>query len=95
MSAVSYAFEISKEYNSFISDWDDPRLFTLSALRRRGFPPEAINNFCAQMGVTGAQAVVDPQMLEAFDPQMLEAFVRDVLNTTAPRYHYCYCVIGF
>jgi len=87
MSAVSYAFEISKEYNSFISDWDDPRLFTLSALRRRGFPPEAINNFCAQMGVTGAQAVVDPQMLEAF--------VRDVLNTTAPRYHYCYCVIGF
>jgi glutaminyl-tRNA synthetase len=60
-----------------VEDWDDPRLFTLSALRRRGFPPEAINNFCAQMGVTGAQAVVDPQMLEAF--------VRDVLNITAPR----------
>ncbi|XP_069684167.1 probable glutamine--tRNA ligase [Periplaneta americana] len=60
-----------------VKDWDDPRLFTLSALRRRGFPPEAINNFCAQMGVTGAQAVVDPQMLESF--------VRDFLNTTAPR----------
>ncbi|KDR12338.1 probable glutamine--tRNA ligase [Zootermopsis nevadensis] len=60
-----------------VNDWDDPRLFTLSALRRRGFPPEAINNFCAQIGVTGAQAVVDPQMLEAF--------VRDFLNTTAPR----------
>lgn len=85
MSSVGCALEISKEYNSFVSDWDDPRLFTLSALRRRGFPPEAINNFCAQMGVTGAQAVVDPQMLEAF--------VRDFLNTTAPRYH-CYCVIG-
>lgn len=30
-------------------DWDDPRLFTLTALRRRGFPPEAINNFCARV----------------------------------------------
>lgn len=60
-----------------VSDWDDPRLFTLTALRRRGFPPEAINNFCAQMGVTGAQSVVDPMVLEAS--------VRDVLNETAPR----------
>lgn len=54
------------------------RLFTLTALRRRGFPPEAINNFCAQMGVTGAQATVDPAVLEAA--------VRDVLNLTAPRH---------
>ena len=46
-------------------------------MRRRGFPPEAINNFCAQIGVTGAQAVVDPAVLEAA--------VRDVLNVTAPR----------
>ena len=38
-------------------DWDDPRLFTLAALRRRGFPAEAINNFCARMGVTGAKVV--------------------------------------
>ncbi|XP_055902972.1 probable glutamine--tRNA ligase [Eupeodes corollae] len=60
-----------------VNDWDDPRLFTLSALRRRGFPAEAINNFCAQMGVTGAQISVDPSMLEAA--------VRDVLNVTAPR----------
>lgn len=60
-----------------VSDWDDPRLFTLTALRRRGFPAEAINNFCAKMGVTGAIAAVDPMMLEAS--------VRDVLNLTAPR----------
>uniref|UniRef100_A0A8B9N1G5 glutamine--tRNA ligase n=1 Tax=Accipiter nisus TaxID=211598 RepID=A0A8B9N1G5_9AVES len=33
-----------------VRDWDDPRLFTLTALRRRGFPPEAINNFCARVG---------------------------------------------
>ncbi|XP_018403540.1 PREDICTED: probable glutamine--tRNA ligase [Cyphomyrmex costatus] len=61
-----------------VSDWDDPRLFTLSALRRRGFPPEAINNFCAQMGVTGAQATIDPSALEAA--------VRNVLNLTTPRH---------
>jgi len=60
-----------------VADWDDPRLFTLTALRRRGFPPEAVNNFCARMGVTGAQATVDPSMLEAV--------VRDHLNTSAPR----------
>ncbi|XP_063222065.1 probable glutamine--tRNA ligase isoform X2 [Bacillus rossius redtenbacheri] len=60
-----------------VKDWDDPRLFTLTALRRRGFPPDAINTFCAQIGVTGAQVSVDPQMLEAC--------VRDVLNITAPR----------
>lgn len=60
-----------------VRDWDDPRLFTLSALRRRGFPAEAINKFCAKMGVTGAQTVVDPSMLEAS--------VRDHLNTTASR----------
>ncbi|EDV98630.1 probable glutamine--tRNA ligase [Drosophila grimshawi] len=60
-----------------VHDWDDPRLFTLTALRRRGYPAEAINNFCAQMGVTGAQISVDPAMLEAA--------VRDVLNVSAPR----------
>ncbi|XP_018575748.1 probable glutamine--tRNA ligase [Anoplophora glabripennis] len=60
-----------------VKNWDDPRLFTLTALRRRGFPPDAINNFCAQLGVTGAQSTVDPSMLEAF--------VRDHLNNSAPR----------
>lgn len=63
--------------DEIVENWDDPRLFTLTALRRRGFPADAINNFCAQMGVTGAQGAVDPAMLEAS--------VRDVLNLTAPR----------
>ncbi|XP_073086676.1 glutamine--tRNA ligase isoform X4 [Manis javanica] len=60
-----------------VRDWDDPRLFTLTALRRRGFPPEAINTFCARVGVTVAQATMEPHLLEAC--------VRDVLNDTAPR----------
>ena len=61
-------------------DWDDPRLFTLTALRRRGFPSEAINNFCARIGVTGAQMVLDPSVLEAE--------VRSCLNISAPRYFF-------
>ncbi|XP_071448775.1 probable glutamine--tRNA ligase [Hetaerina americana] len=65
---------ISKE---IVKDWDDPRLFTLSGLRRRGIPSQAINRLCSLMGVTGAQAVVEPHMLDAV--------ARDVLNVTAPR----------
>ncbi|XP_054634914.1 glutamine--tRNA ligase [Dunckerocampus dactyliophorus] len=60
-----------------VRDWDDPRLFTLTALRRRGFPPVAINNFCARVGVTVSQTTTEPHLLEAC--------VRDVLNETAPR----------
>uniref|UniRef100_A0AAY4DCQ9 Glutamine--tRNA ligase n=1 Tax=Denticeps clupeoides TaxID=299321 RepID=A0AAY4DCQ9_9TELE len=60
-----------------VRDWDDPRLFTLTALRRRGFPPQAINNFCARVGVTVAQTTMEPHLLEAC--------VRDVLNEEAPR----------
>ncbi|KAK3753996.1 hypothetical protein QZH41_009249 [Actinostola sp. cb2023] len=61
-----------------VRDWDDPRLFTLTALRRRGFPAEAINKFCSKMGVTMAQTMIEPQMLEAC--------IRDELNLTATRY---------
>ncbi|NXC22673.1 SYQ ligase, partial [Corythaeola cristata] len=60
-----------------VRDWDDPRLFTLTALRRRGFPPEAVNNFCARVGVTVAQATMEPHLLEAC--------AREVLNEQAPR----------
>lgn len=60
-----------------VKDWDDPRLFTLTALRRRGFPPEAINKFCAKVGVTMAQTVLHPDLLEFC--------VRDELNRTATR----------
>ncbi|CAF0782400.1 unnamed protein product [Adineta steineri] len=60
-----------------VNDWDDPRLYTLTALRRRGFPPEAINLFCARIGVTMSQTVLHPDMLDAC--------VREVLNVTAPR----------
>ncbi|CAF0784212.1 unnamed protein product [Rotaria sordida] len=60
-----------------VKDWDDPRLYTITALRRRGFPPEAIISFCSRIGVTMSQTVLHPDMLDAC--------VREVLNVTAPR----------
>ncbi|CAF3321802.1 unnamed protein product [Rotaria sp. Silwood1] len=60
-----------------VKDWDDPRLYTLTALRRRGFPPEAIILFCSRIGVTMSQTVLHPDMLDAC--------VREVLNVSAPR----------
>ncbi|CAD5119171.1 DgyrCDS7809 [Dimorphilus gyrociliatus] len=63
--------------HGIVRDWDDPRLFTLTALRRRGIPPEAINLFCAKVGVTVAQV--------SFDPIMLDVCTRNILNVTAPR----------
>ncbi|XP_033643669.1 glutamine--tRNA ligase-like [Asterias rubens] len=63
--------------HGIVRNWDDPRLFTLTALRRRGFPPEAINNFCAKIGVTMSRVT--------FDPSFLDSCVRDFLNNTAPR----------
>ncbi|KJH40659.1 tRNA ligase class I, catalytic domain protein [Dictyocaulus viviparus] len=60
-----------------LKDWDDPRLFTLAALRRRGLPAEVINAFVAKLGLTMTQMVIDPHVLDAT--------VRDYLNTRTPR----------
>ncbi|ORX81559.1 glutaminyl-tRNA synthetase [Anaeromyces robustus] len=60
-----------------VNDWDDPRLFTLPALRRRGFTPEAINAFVRDVGVTTANTIINVSRLENY--------VRDHLNDIAPR----------
>jgi glutaminyl-tRNA synthetase len=60
-----------------VSGWDDPRMPTLSGLRRRGYTPEAIRNFVAAVGVSRTNGIVDLAMLEHF--------VREHLNKTAPR----------
>ena len=62
----------------YVSGWDDPRLYTLSALRRRGFTPEAINAFVRELGVTTSNTTIDVERLETY--------VRDHLNEVAPRY---------
>lgn len=60
-----------------VSGWDDPRLPTISGLRRRGYPPEAIRHFCKRVGITKFNGTTDVALLE-FD-------VRDFLNTSAER----------
>ena len=50
--------------NGYVSGWDDPRLPTLSGLRRRGYTPEAIRNFCDRIGVAKTNSVVDIRFLE-------------------------------
>ncbi len=60
-----------------VNGWDDPRMPTISGLRRRGFTPEAIRNFCDAIGVAKANSVVDVAQLEHA--------VRNDLNYRAPR----------
>jgi glutaminyl-tRNA synthetase len=60
-----------------VRGWDDPRMPTLVGIRRRGFTPEAIRNFCASIGVTKTNGTIELQMLEHF--------VREDLNRRAPR----------
>jgi glutaminyl-tRNA synthetase len=60
-----------------VRGWDDPRMPTLSGLRRRGFPPEALRQFAETIGVAKRDSVVEWAALEHA--------VRDVLNRTSPR----------
>jgi glutaminyl-tRNA synthetase len=60
-----------------VHGWDDPRLPTLSGMRRRGYPPAAIRNFCDLIGVGKREGMVDLALLEYC--------VREELNRTAPR----------
>jgi glutaminyl-tRNA synthetase len=60
-----------------VSGWDDPQMPTIAGMRRRGFTPEAIRNFCERIGVAKNDSVVDMALLEHC--------VRDHLNEQAPR----------
>jgi glutaminyl-tRNA synthetase len=61
-----------------VDGWDDPRMPTISGVRRRGYPPEALRNFCDRIGVAKADSMVDMALLEYC--------VRENLNQTAPRF---------
>jgi glutaminyl-tRNA synthetase len=60
-----------------VRGWDDPRMPTLSGIRRRGYTPEAIRNFCAAIGVSKTNGIIELAMLEHF--------VREDLNKRALR----------
>jgi len=61
----------------YVAGWDDPRMPTLSGLRRRGCTPEAIRNLCERVGVAKANSVIDIALLEHA--------IREDLNQRAPR----------
>jgi len=61
----------------YVIGWDDPRMPTIAGMRRRGYTPEAIRNFCAKIGVAKNDNLVDISLLEHC--------VRDDLNEKAPR----------
>ena len=60
-----------------VRGWDDPRMPTISGIRRRGYTPEAIRNFCGAIGVSKTNGIIDLAMMEHF--------VRDDLNKRALR----------
>ncbi|MGA2467332.1 MAG: glutamine--tRNA ligase/YqeY domain fusion protein [Thermodesulfobacteriota bacterium] len=61
----------------YVSGWDDPRMPTLAGMRRRGFTPEAIRNFCERIGVAKKDSVIGMALLESS--------IREDLNERAPR----------
>ncbi|MBQ4832353.1 glutamine--tRNA ligase [Pseudoalteromonas sp. MMG010] len=63
--------------NNFVEGWDDPRMPTIAGLRRRGYTPASIREFCLRIGVTKQENMVEMGMLEAC--------IRDDLNENAPR----------
>ena len=60
-----------------VAGWDDPRLPTIAGIRRRGYPPAAIRNFCERIGITKKDSLIDMGLLENS--------VREDLDRTAPR----------
>ena len=62
---------------AYVHGWDDPRMPTVSGMRRRGYTPEAIRNFCTQIGVAKNDNLIDVALLEHC--------VREDLNEQAPR----------
>ena len=63
--------------DGIVSGWDDPRMPTISGMRRRGYTPAAIRKFCEMIGTTRSDGIVDVAMLEFA--------IRDDLNENAPR----------
>jgi glutaminyl-tRNA synthetase len=67
-----------------VEGWDDPRMPTLSGMRRRGYTPEAIRNFCASVGVSKTNGITQLQQLEYFLRQHLNQIVPRVMCVQKP-----------
>lgn len=67
-----------------VDGWDDPRMPTISGLRRRGYTPEAIRNFCSAIGVAKSNSTVDSQMLDYFLREDLQPKVPTAMAVINP-----------
>jgi glutaminyl-tRNA synthetase len=76
-TVMSKRFLLRLVTEGHVRGWDDPRMPTISGLRRRGFPAEGIRNFATEVGVAKADSI--------HEMALLEHAIRDVLNRTAPR----------
>jgi glutaminyl-tRNA synthetase len=67
-----------------VSGWDDPRMPTIVGMRRRGYPPEAIRDFCNRIGVTKTDTLIDMGVLENCVREDLDKVTRRVLGVLNP-----------
>ena len=68
----------------YVAGWDDPRMPTLAGMRRRGYPPEAIRNFCERIGVGKRESLVDYGLLEYSVREVLNLKARRVMGVLRP-----------
>ncbi len=88
-SNLEYTLASKRKLIQLVSDghvngWDDPRLTTLVGLKRRGYTPASIRNFCAEIGVTKKDSVIEISVLENAIRQDLEANAKRVFGVLDP-----------
>ena len=73
-------------FENYVSGWDDPRIFTLNGMRRRGIPAEVINEFCDQLGVTrrGNETIIPLHFLESILRKNLDIYCPRRLTVLDP-----------
>lgn len=86
---LNYTVTSKRKLNELVTDghvsgWDDPRMPTLVGMRRRGFTPESIRDFCNRIGLTKSDTVIDVGVLENCVREDLEKRTRRVLGVLDP-----------
>lgn len=86
---LNYTVTSKRRLNELVTEghvggWDDPRMPTLAGMRRRGFPPAAIRDFCERIGVTKNDTVIDMSVLENCVREELDRTTRRVMAVLDP-----------
>ena len=86
---LNYTVTSKRKLNELVTEghvcgWDDPRMPTIVGMRRRGYPPEAIRDFCERIGVTKSDTMIDVGVLENCVREDLDKRTRRVLGVLKP-----------